>query len=62
MSLGKGNKQGELMGAIKGARADRHSFKDIDDEFEIDPDVNAAGASKKGGKMIGFTSAKDNLR
>jgi len=61
MSLGKGNKQGELMGAIKGARADRHSFKDIDDEFEIDPDVNA-GASKKGGKMIGFTSAKDNLR
>ena len=50
------------MGAIKGARADRHSFKDIDDEFEIDPDVNAAGASKKGGKMIGFTSAKDNLR
>jgi len=38
------------MGAIKGARADRNSFKDIDDEFEIDPDV---GASKKGGK-IGF--------
>ena len=45
------------MGAIKGARAERHSFKDIDDEFDIDPEVN--GASKKGGK-IGF--AQDNLR
>jgi hypothetical protein len=42
--------------AIKGAKAGS-SFKDIDDEFDIDPDVRAA--SKKGGK-VGF--ARDNLR
>ena len=47
-------KQGNLNQAIKGARAGK-SFKNIDDEFDIDPDV---GASKKG--KMGF--GRDNLR
>ena len=48
--------QGDLMGAIKGAKASK-DFKDIDDDFEIDPDVNAK--SRGGPKGFG---GRDNLR
>ena len=34
-----GGKQGDLMGAIKGAKAS-DDLKEIDDDFEIDPDVD----------------------
>lgn len=44
------------MGAIKGAKAS-DDFKDIDDEFEIDPDVE----NKKFGSKKGF-GGRDNLR
>ena len=47
--------QGDLMGAIKGAKAD-DKFKEIDDDFEIDPHV---GSKKSGPKGFG---GRDNLR
>ena len=51
-----GGMQGDLMGAIKGAKAS-NDFKDIDDNFEIDPDVNVK--SRGGPKGFG---GRDNLR
>lgn len=52
-----GDKQGNLLDAIKGANANQNSFKEIDDEFEMAPEVRMGrdGQERKG-------MAQDKLR
>ena len=53
-SLSGAAKNGGLLGAIKDANGTKdRSFKEIDDEFEVEPDVN---------KKSGFANQRDNLR
>ena len=55
------NKKGGLAAAIKNAKADGSDLDDlanIDDDFEIDPDMMAS----KGKKKLGFANGREDLR
>ena len=51
-----GANNANLLGAIKDAKGSQ-SFKNIDDEFEIDPDLNDRDNNK-----LSFANNRDNLR